>query len=96
MPRCFAAADCDAMRGGLEVIGKGKTRKLYSKKIRDEVMRLAVLGVSYERMGNMLGFAKSTLCKWLKQEKYTRPKLSGEVWELDKVWTRVSGGKALQ
>ena len=28
-------------------------------------MRLAALGVSYERVGDMLGFAKSTLCKWL-------------------------------
>ena len=56
-------------------------------------MRLAALGVSYERVGNMMGFAKSTLCKWLKQEQYKRPKLSGEVLELDGVWTRVAGGK---
>ena len=48
--------------------------------------------MSYERVGNMLGFAKSTLCKWLKQEKYKRPKLSGEVLELDGVWTRIAGG----
>lgn len=56
-------------------------------------MRLAALGVSYERVGNMLGFAKSTLCKWLKQEDYKRPKLSGEILELDGVWTRIAGGK---
>ena len=37
----------------------------------------------------MLGFAKSTLCKWLKQEDYKRPKLSGDALELDGVWTRV-------
>ena len=55
-------------------------------------MRLAVLGVGYERVGNMLRFAKNTLCKWLKQERYTRPKLSGEVVEVDRVWTRVAGG----
>lgn len=45
-------------------------------------MRLATLGVSYERMGKMLGFVKTALCKWLKQEKYKRPKLSGEVLKL--------------
>ena len=45
-------------------------RKCYSKKVRDEAMRLAALGVSYERVGNMLGFAKSTWRKWLKQERY--------------------------
>ena len=41
----------------------------------------------------MLGFAKSALCKWLKQEKYKRPDLSGEALELDGIWTRVAGGK---
>ena len=55
-------------------------------------MRLAALGVSYERVGSMLGFAKSTLCKWLKQEQCKRPKMSGEVLEPDVVWTRVAGG----
>ena len=56
-------------------------------------MRLAAQGVSYERVGKMLGFAKSALCKWLKQEKYKRPDLSGEALELDEIWTRVAGGK---
>ena len=55
-------------------------------------MKLAAQGVSYERVGKMLGIAKSTLCKWLKQEKYERPKLSGEVLELDGAWTRFEGG----
>ena len=41
----------------------------------------------------MLGFAKSTLCKWLKQEQYKRPKLSGEVLEVDGVWALVADGK---
>ena len=50
------------------------------------------MGVSYERVGSMLGFAKSTLCKWLKQEQCKRPKMSGEVLEPDVVWTRVAGG----
>ena len=59
----FLCGECGAMRGGMDVIGKWQTRKLYSKKY---AMRLAALEVSYERVGNMLGFAKSTLCKWLK------------------------------
>ena len=54
-------------------------------------MKLAALGVSYERFSNMFGFAKSTLGKWLKQERYKRPKMSGEALELDGVWTRVCG-----
>ena len=83
---------CGAMTSGMDVIGKAQARKLYSKKIRDEAMRLAAQGISYERVDKMLGFAKSTLCKWLKQEKYERPKLSGEVLELDGAWTRVEGG----
>lgn len=62
------------------------------KKIRDEAMRLAALGISYERVGNALGFAKSTLRKWFKQEECKRPKLSGDVLELDGVWRRIAGG----
>ena len=30
-------------------------------------MRLATLRVIYERAGNLLGFAKSTLRKWMEQ-----------------------------
>ena len=78
------------MTSGMDVIGKGQARKRYSKKC---AMRLSAQGSSYERVGRMPGFAKSTLCKWLKQEKYKRPKLSGDVLELDGVWTRVAGGK---
>ena len=83
---------CGAMRGGMDVISKGQTRKCYFKKIRYEAMRLATQGISYERVGSMLGFAKITRRKWLKQEKYKHPKLSGEVLELDGVWTRIAGG----
>ena len=79
----FRCGDCGAMRGGMYVIGKGPDAKAVFPKIRDEAIRLAAQGISYERVGNMLGVSKSTLRKWLKQEKYTRPKLSGEVLELD-------------
>ena len=54
----FRCGDCDARCSGMEVIGKGQTRKRYSKKIRAEAMRLAALGVSYERVGNILGSPK--------------------------------------
>lgn len=57
-------------------------------------MRLAALGLSYARVGEMLGFAKSTLCKWLKQEKMRRVEMRGEVLEMDGVWMRMRGGKA--
>ena len=57
-------------------------------------MRLAAPGVSYERVGKMLRFAKDALRKWPKQEQYKSPKLSGEALELDGVWTRVAGGSA--
>ena len=84
----FLCGDCGAM----DDVGKGQTRKLYSKKIRDEAMRLAAQGMIYERVGNMLGFAKSKLCKWLMQERCKRPKLLGDAMELDGVWTRVACG----
>ena len=47
---------CGAMTSGMDVIGKSQARKRYSKKIRDETMRLAAQGVGYERVGKMLGF----------------------------------------
>lgn len=53
---------------------KGK-RENAIPKIRDDAMRLAALGVSYERVGKTLGFAKSALCKWLNREQCKRPKL---------------------
>ena len=53
---------------------------------------MAALGVSYERVGNLLGFAKSALREWLMQEECKRPNLSGAVLEMDGVWTRIAGG----
>ena len=57
-----------------------------------EALRLAALGISYERVGNMLGFVQSTRRKWLKREEYKRPKMSGDVLEPDGEWTRIAGG----
>ena len=51
------------------------------------------MGLSYAKVGELLGFAKSTLCKWLKQERLERPAMSGEVVEMDGVWVGVRGGK---
>ena len=58
----------------------------------DAAMRLAAPGVSYGRVGKMLGFAKSTRRKWLKREQCKRPKMSDDAPELDGIWTRVAGG----
>lgn len=43
-------------------------------------------------MGQLLGFAKSTLCKWLKQEPPLEGEVKGEVVELDGLWTRTGEG----
>ena len=50
----FRCGDCGAMTGGMDAIGKGRTRKRYSKNA-DVAMRLAALGISYERVGNTWG-----------------------------------------
>jgi Transposase, Mutator family len=49
-------------------------------------------------VGQLLGFAKSTLCKWLKQEPpVEKGSLAGEVVELDGLWTHTgAGGEALK
>ncbi len=36
----FRCGDCGAMTSGMDVIGKGQTRKRYSKKMRDEACGL--------------------------------------------------------
>ncbi len=51
------------------------------------------MGLSYAKVGEMYGFAKSTLCKWIKQEKLERPELKGDVAEMDGVWVGVRRGK---
>lgn len=40
-------------------------------------MRLVALGISYERVGNMLGFAKGVLCKLLNQGQTQAPQVVG-------------------
>lgn len=45
-------------------------------------------------MGQLLGFAKSTLCKWLKQEPAVEGDLKGKVMEVDGLWTRTREGGA--
>jgi transposase-like protein len=49
-------------------------------------------------VGQLLGFAKSTLCKWLQQEPpVEKGSLGGEVVELDGLWTRSrAGGEELK
>ncbi len=82
----------DVQRNGVDR-GCGAQEAVF-KKTRDEAMRLAALGLSYASVGEMLRFAKSTLCKCLKQEKRQRSEISGAVLEMDGVWTRMRVGKA--
>ena len=41
----FSCGDCCAMRGGMDVIGKGHAAKAVFQKIRDAAMRLAAMGM---------------------------------------------------
>ena len=41
----FRCCDCGAMRGGMDVIGKGQAAKAAFQKIRDAAMRLAAMGI---------------------------------------------------
>ena len=40
----------------------------------------------------MFGFAKSTLCKWIRGERLREDGLSGDVLEMDGLWTRTAEG----
>jgi Homeodomain-like domain len=48
------------------------------KKVRQEAVRLAALGLSYSKVVKLLGFTKGTLCKWLKQEAVDREGVFGQ------------------
>ena len=53
---------------------------------------MAALGLSYAQAGWLVGSVKSTLCRWVRQETLKEPVLSGQVWELDGMWTRTRSG----
>ena len=55
-------------------------------------MRLAALGLSYAQAGRLVGSVKSTLCRWVRRETLKGPVRSGQVWELDGMWTRTRSG----
>ena len=55
-------------------------------------VRLASLGLSYTQAGQMVGSVKGTLCRWVRREGLRQPVLSGQVWELDGMWTRTRSG----
>ena len=50
------------------------------------------MGLSYAQVGKLFGFAKSTLCKWIRREKLTEASVDGEVLEMDGLWTRTAEG----
>lgn len=56
-------------------------------------MKLTALGLSYNQVGQLLGFAKSSLCKWLKGTPEAARALRGQVVEMDGLWTRTKAGK---
>ena len=39
------------------------------------------MGLSYAQVGKLFGFAKSTLCKWIRGERLREDSLSGDVLE---------------
>ena len=57
------------------------------QKTSDSAVRLATLELSYAQAGGPVGSVKSTLCRWVGREQLRQPVLSGEVWELDGMWT---------
>ena len=50
------------------------------------------MGLSYAQVGKLFGFAKSTLCKWIRREKLSEASVGGEVLEMDGLWTRTAEG----
>ena len=50
------------------------------------------MGLSYSQVGKLFGFAKSTLCKWIRGEKLRKDSLNGQVLEMDGLWTRTREG----
>lgn len=50
------------------------------------------MGLSYAQVGKLFGFAKSTLSKWMRGEKLRKDSLSGQVLEMDGLWTRTREG----
>ena len=50
------------------------------------------MGLSYAQVGKLFGFAKSTLCKWIRGERLREDSLSGDVLEMDGLWTRTAEG----
>ena len=72
---------------------RGADEEALLKKTREKAIELAALGLSYSKVGSLFGFAKSTLCKWLKQEELSKESMTGRVAELDGLWTRTSKGQ---
>ena len=50
------------------------------------------MGLSYSQVGKLFGFAKSTLCKWIRGEELRKGSLNGQVLEMDGLWTRTREG----
>ena len=51
------------------------------------------MGLSYAKVGELLGFAKSSLCRWIGSERLEGVRMSGDVLEMDGVWVRTQARK---
>ena len=51
------------------------------------------MGLSYAAASGWVGAVKSTLCRWLRREPLGQPELTGQVLELDGLWTRTRAGR---
>ena len=50
------------------------------------------MGLSCAQAGKLFGFAKSTLCEWIRREKLSETRVGGDVLEMDGLWTRTAEG----
>ena len=62
------------------------------KKTREKAIALAAMGLSCAQVGKLFGFAKSTLCKWIRGERLRNGDMGGEVLEMDGLWTPTREG----
>ena len=49
--------------------------------------------MGYAAASGWVGAVKSTLCRWLRREPLGQPELTGQVLELDGLWTRTAAGR---
>lgn len=61
--------------------------------MRQEALRLAALGMSYSRVGKLLGLSKGSVCEWMRSEGGMSKEVRGQVLELDGLWAHTRSGR---